>query len=89
LAVDVARKAYRSIDVAISQYTPTILIAKKIVAVDRAKIAHPSLSQEHLDDFIENLGGSNPGLLPLQIRLFTFLRTTSISTANIQSARTS
>lgn len=83
-----ARTAYRSIDTAISQYGNSILIAKKVAASKRAKIAHPSVSQEVLDEFIDHLGGNNLDLSPLQVQLFAFIRLNSTSTANVEGART-
>ena len=84
---EVARMAYRSLPKDISRYAP-ILILFKDVGENGAKIAHPTIFQTCLDEFINSLGGSEPNLSPLEVRLFGHLRTTSFSTSNIQRART-
>ena len=81
-----ARMAYRSMHRDISRYAPIIIQFKKNAGENRAKIAHPTVSQTYLDEFINGLGGSEPNLSPLEVRLFDHLRTTSISTSNIQRA---
>lgn len=84
-----ARTAYCSMHRDISRYALIIIQFKKTFGEDRAKIAHSTVSQTHLDEFINGLGGSEPNLSPLEVRLFDHLRTTSISKSNIQRARTS
>ena len=76
--VAAAKMAYRSIDTAISQYAISISMVKRSVS---AKIAHPSVSQKYLDEFIDNLDANSSYLLPLQVRLFAFLRAASLSAA--------
>ncbi|KIM71567.1 hypothetical protein PILCRDRAFT_16950 [Piloderma croceum F 1598] len=83
-----ARMAYCSMHRDISQYALTIVQFKKNVGKNKVKIAHPTVSQKYLDEFINDLGSSEPNLSPLEVQLFDHLQMTSISTSNIQCART-
>ena len=85
-----AKKAYHSIDIAIAHYAIFIHGCKKAASRARANVAHPPVSQTDLDNFLDDqLGGNREDLSPLQVKLFDFLRATSISPSNIQGARTS
>lgn len=53
----------------------------------KAEIAHPrpSISEAHLEDFLDSLGASGDDwdLSPVEIRLFEFLRRSLISPSNV------
>jgi hypothetical protein len=91
-----ARTAFHSIDETISQYAELILFAKTMatstVTGDRANLALSSVSQKVLDNFIDNMvefanfDHPDSELSHSEVKLFKFLRTTSISADNVQSA---
>jgi len=69
--------AYHSISEDIFRYAVTISHLKRDISEDRHKFAHPVISQEFLDLFLDNLGAREPHLTPLEVRLFDHLRATS------------
>ena len=74
-----ARAAYHTIDRSILHYAKLILSFKERVAEERAKTAHPSVSQNDLDEYLNKLGANLVGVLsPIEERLFGFLRKNSI-----------
>lgn len=82
-----AKGAYRSMSKDICQLVTTILNFKRVVSDARTKFAHPTISQEFLDEFLDNLGAKQSYLSPLELRLFDHLRTTSITASNIEGAK--
>jgi len=84
-----AKGAYRSMSKDVCQLVTAILNFKRVVRVSdaRTKFAHPTISQEFLDEFLDNLGAKQSYLSPLELRLFDHLRTTSITASNIEGAK--
>jgi hypothetical protein len=72
-----AKAACHSMSRDIFQYVAMIAHFKKSVSEDRNKFAHPVISQEFLELFLDDLGARESHLTPLQVRLFDHLRTTS------------
>ncbi|KIM77296.1 hypothetical protein PILCRDRAFT_12117 [Piloderma croceum F 1598] len=72
-----AKAAYHSMSKDILRYVLMIAHFKSGVSEDRNKFAHPVISQEFMELFLDDLGAREPHLSPLQVRLFDHLRTTS------------
>jgi len=84
-----ARVAYQLLT-GINHYAPLIIRTKQVISKERTKIMHPTISQEYLDQFLDDLGNlsaKSPHLPDLEHRLFHYLRTMSITPANIQGAK--
>jgi hypothetical protein len=81
-----ARSAYQSLNQSIRRLAPTIIRFKQVVSEKRRKVAHPTISQEYLDRFLDDLGANLLPLSNLELRLFHYLRTTSNTPVNIQGA---
>jgi hypothetical protein len=76
-AIIAAKAACHSMSRDIFQYVAMIAHFKKSVSEDRNKFAHPVISQEFLELFLDDLGARESHLTPLQVRLFDHLRATS------------
>jgi hypothetical protein len=87
-AIQAARAAYRTIDKSISLCAAPILNIKNLMAGERTKVAHPTVSQKDLDSYIDKLGGddsdSDLSESPQLEKLFAFLRKTSLSADNVR-----
>jgi hypothetical protein len=81
-----ARAAYQSLSQDICRLAAAIIRSKQLVSEKRRKLAHPTISQKFLDQFLDDLGANSLSLSDLELRLFRHLRTTSNTPANIQGA---
>src|ERR1700692_731577 len=81
-----ARATYQSLSQSIRRLAPTIIRFKQAVSDERRKLAHPTISQEYLDGFLDDLGANSLPLSDLELRLFHYLRTMSNTPANIRGA---
>lgn len=82
-----AKGTYQSMSKDICRLITAILFCKQAVSDDRTKFAHPTISREFLEEFLESLGANNPHLSHLELRLFDHLRTTLITASNIEGAK--
>jgi len=82
-----ARSAYQSLNQSIRRLALTIIHFKQFVSEERGKLAHPTISRQYLDRFLDDLGANLLPLSDLELRLFHHLRTTSNTPANIQGAK--
>ena len=83
----VATAAYQSLSQVIHCLIPITIHLKQYVSEERAKLAHPTISQEYLDQFLDNLGANALPLSDLELQLFHYLRMVSNTPANIQGAK--
>lgn len=71
-------------------HTDCFMLSKSSVSTDRKRLAHPDISQKHLEIFLQRLGlgdsDGTPNQDPLDIALFKHLKTTSISEENVERA---
>jgi len=67
-------------------YADHIVRAKYSVSTERKHLAHPEISQERLEFFLQTLGSGAPDQDPLKIALFRHLKTVSISKENVERA---
>ena len=72
----------------ITEHAPIVIHLKQAVSIERTKFAHPIVSEEYLDRFL-NIGARSQNLTDLELRLFHYLRTMSITPANIQDEKRS
>jgi hypothetical protein len=64
-----ARNAYRSMDKEIHTFATRIMMLKQADAEERAKVAHPPVSQAYLEQCISNLLDDPSSFSPLKVRL--------------------
>jgi hypothetical protein len=81
-----ANRILRKIPDAVLDYVDDIVKAKYSVSTERKRLAHPEISQERLDFFLQTLGSGAPDQDPLEIALFRHLKTVSISKENVERA---
>jgi hypothetical protein len=86
-ATTAAKVAYQSLSTDIRRNASIVIRFKQNVSEERTKCAHPHISQQYLDQFLEDLGAGSLDLSDLERRLFHYLRTTSTTPANIQGAK--
>jgi hypothetical protein len=67
-------------------YADEIVKSKYSVSTERKRLAHPEISQERLEFFLQTLGSGVPDQDPLEIALFRHLKTVSILKANVERA---
>ena len=82
----VASRIMRTLPDTVLGYAASILKSKYSVSTERKHLAHPEISQERLDFFLQTLGSGAPDQDPLEIALFRHLRTVSISKENVERA---
>jgi len=80
-----AKIAYRTLDFHLRLWATTIIHSKQEVADTRAKIACPPVSQLYLEEYLDSFTDISSDLSPLEVQLFEYLRTSSLSTDNIES----
>jgi len=76
---------YNKLDLNLCYYTHNI-IAKRDVITERTNLAHPTISQECLEEFLNHLGANSQNLEPLEVALFNHLKSTSNTPENVQRA---
>jgi len=86
-ATTAAKVAYQSLSAGIRQNASIIIRFKQNVSEERMKFAHPYVSQQYLDQFLDDLGARSLDLSDLEHRLFHYLRTMSTTLANIQGVK--
>jgi hypothetical protein len=86
-ATTAAKEAYQSLNACVRRNTSIILRFKQTASKERTNIVHPTISQQYLDQFLDDLGAGSLDLSDLERRLFYYLRTTSTTPANIQGAK--
>jgi hypothetical protein len=79
----IAARATMSRD--IFRYADMIAHFKKSVGEDRNKFAHPPISQDFLELFLNDLGASESRLTHHEVQLFYHLRTTTIQRPKIKN----
>jgi len=62
------------------------MMSRSSVSTDRKRLAHPEISQERLEFFLQSLGSGAQDQDPLDVALFEHLKTTSISKENVERA---
>lgn len=60
------------------------VITESSVSIQQKRLAHPLISQDDLETFLQRLGDGTPYLDPLDIAMLTHLRITSISEDNVK-----
>ena len=60
------------------------VINESSVSIHQKRLAHPLISQDDLETFLQRLGDGTPYLDPLDIAMLTHLRITSISEDNVK-----
>jgi hypothetical protein len=83
----VARRVYDKLDSNLRNLAEQIILSKKEVSERRKVLAHLVIPDALVNKFLEGLGDGRPGLHPLEIAVFNFLRTTTNTEANIREAR--
>lgn len=82
-----AKEAYQSLNACVHRNASIIIRIKQITSEKRTNVAHPTISQQYLDKFLNDIGPGSLDLSHLEHRLFYYLRTTSTTPANIQGAK--
>jgi len=80
-----AKIAYRTLDSDLRLWAAVIIERKQAVADTRAKVSHPPVSQLYLEEYLNSLTDISFDLSPLEVRLFEYLRTNSLSTDNVEN----
>jgi len=55
----------------ITEHAPIVIHLKQAVSIERTKFAHPIVSEEYLDRFL-NIGARSQNLTDLELRLFHY-----------------
>ena len=82
-----ARVAYQLLSTGIHQSASIVICFKQSVSKERTKCAHPYVSQQYLDRFLDDLGARSLDLSDLECWLFHYLWTMSTTPANIQGTK--
>ncbi|KAM6502623.1 hypothetical protein JOM56_002600 [Amanita muscaria] len=81
-----ARRICRNMDESMLGYAEILISKKGSVAASRRHLAHPSISNDRLLEFLVRLGLGDAGLEPLQVDMFNFLKLVSNTEENIARA---
>ena len=83
----VARGVYDTIDLDLMHLAEHMLIAKEDISTGRNPLARPVISDAEVREFLKaELGDGAPGLSPLEIAAFDFIKERAITDENIQEA---
>jgi hypothetical protein len=83
----VARRVYDTINLDLMHLAEHVLIAKEDIGTRRNPLARPVISDAEVREFLEaELADGAPGLDPLEIAAFDFIKERAITDENIQEA---
>ena len=72
---------------ALRRHIEIVMMSKSNVSTDRKRLAHPIISQDDLEIFLQNLSlGDGRTIDPLEVAMLKHLKKTSISEDNVRKA---
>jgi len=85
----VALRIYRNLPDSLRNHVECVMLSKASASFTRKRLAHPVISQDDLEIFLQHLpwqGDSTSNLDPLDAEIFRHLKTVSISEDNVKRA---
>ena len=79
-------RIYRSIPDTLRTRMEHVVMSKSNVNDGRKRLAHPNISQQDIDVFLQGLGDGTPDLDPLDIAMLDYLKIRSNSEDNVKRA---